>query len=174
MEVLKKYTLHGIAGGQMGTASRKYKIGVAYVYNVEGFKVVKEVYNKYGGGYSRFLITGRNLKEFINQSSLNMEEVRKENEKQRLIDLSDIMKSDTTRIKSLMIENKKAFLYLMEYEQKKGYNKSESFAIVLRDYFNHKIGFNFETEQAIIKIMVKYGYDYTTMEQARKLYRNNY
>jgi ribosome-binding ATPase YchF (GTP1/OBG family) len=174
MEVLKKYTLYGIAGGQMGTIARKYKSGVAYVYNVEGFKVVKEVYNKYGGDYTRFIITGRNLKEFIDQSSLNMEEVRKENEKQRLIDLRDIMKSDITRIKSLMIENKKGFVYFMNDAQKKGHSKAESFATVLRDFYSEFVNWNFRTEQSIIKIMVKYGYDYTTMEQARKLYRDNY
>lgn len=173
MEILKKYTLHGIAGGQMGTIARKYKTGTAYVYNVDGFEVVKEVYNKCGGGYTRFLIKGRNLKEFISQSSLNMDEVRSENEKQRLIDIKDIMKSDVTRIKKIMTDNKDAFLYFMENEQKNGYNKAESFAIVLRDYFQNKIGFSLEIEKSIIKIMVKYGYEYSTIEEARKLFKVN-
>ena len=157
----------------MGTASRQYVIGTAYVYNVEGFKVVKNVHNKtskYAGGYG-FVITGKNLKEAIVQDELNISLVNKENEKERLIDFNEIMKADTSRMVSLMTKNKKGFLHFMNHYQERGLEKAESFASTLKDFYSHKFDTVHDGE-AVVKIMIKYGYSFTTYNEAYKLFKN--
>ena len=164
MKPLKTYALQGIAGGAMGTSSYKYKTGTAYVYNIDGFNVVKEVYKN----SERFLIDGKNLEEIIITDKLDMNNVRYINEENRLKELDQIMLSDLSRVKKIMTENKEGFVYLMDHY--KDLNKAESFAGVVKDYYNNN--FNYPTDTySIIKVMVKYGYTFTTVKDAEKLFR---
>ena len=44
------------------------------------------------------------------------------------------------------------------------------FASVVQDYYSDRFDYMYDTK-AIIKVMVKYGYEFTTMEDANKLIR---
>jgi hypothetical protein len=66
-----------------------------------------------------------------------------------------------------MTDNKKGFTYLMKTV---GGSKDLSFASVVQDYYSHKFDFARDTN-SIIKVMVKYGYEFTTMADANKLIR---
>lgn len=158
------YGLTTFVGGTMGTAGYKQGAGWAYVFSVDGYKVIKNVFN---GGFESYQISGKNITEFISMDVLSMSKVEKINEKLRISLLSDIMISDLTRVKKIMTDNKKGFTYLMETV---GGSKGLSFASVVQDYYSHKFDFARDTN-SIIKVMIKYGYEFTNMIEANKLIR---
>ena len=161
---IKKYALITSAGGTMGTASRQYACGTAFVYECDGFTITKNVYNT---GEVTFNIDGNNLTESLRQESLDMEAVILEDDKQKEILLNEIMSADLTKVKNVMSANQKGFEILMPTINE---NKSIAFASVVKDYFNHL--FNYPTDtNAVIKVMIKYGYDFKTKKEAIKLFR---
>ena len=160
----KTYGLTTFVGGNMGTSGYTQGVGKAFVFDVDGYKVVKQVY--YGGSES-YQVSGKNILEYISIDVLDMSLVEATNESLRVKILSNIMKADLTRVKKIMTDNKKGFTYLMETV---GCSKDLSFASVLQDYYSHKFDFASDTK-AIIKVMIKYGYEFTTMADANKLIR---
>ena len=153
-----------VGGAGMSTAGYKRGIGWAYVFTVNGYKVTKNVFD---GGNESYNISGKNIVNCISMDVLNMLEVEKINENLRVELLSTIMNADLTRVKKIMTDNKKGFTYLMENV---GGSKGLAFASVLKDYYSNKFYFTIDTN-AIIKVMVKYGYEFTTMADANKLIR---
>ena len=160
----KTYGLTTFIGGNMGTSGYKQGVGKAFVFNVDGYKVVKQVY--YNGSES-YQVTGKNIVDYISMDILDMSKVELVNENLRVELLSTIMNADLTRVKKIMTDNKKGFTYLMETV---GGSKDLSFASVVQDYYSHKFDFASDTN-SIIKVMVKYGYEFTTMADANKLIR---
>ena len=161
---IKSYGLTTFIGGNMGTSGYTSSIGKGFVFNVDGYKVVKKVF--YDGGES-YNVSGKNIVDYISMKVLDMSEVELANENLRVELLSTIMDADLTNVKKIMTDNKKGFTYLMELV---GGSKELSFASVVKDYYYHKFDFARDTN-SIIKIMVKYGYGFTTMENANKLIR---
>tara|TARA_R110000765_G_scaffold396244_1_gene490052 strand:- start:178 stop:687 length:510 start_codon:yes stop_codon:yes gene_type:complete len=160
----KTYGLTTFVGGNMGTSGYTQGVGKAFVFDVDGYKVVKQVY--YNGNES-YQVSGKNILDYISMKVLDMSEVGLVNENLRVELLSTIMNADLTSVKKIMTDNKKGFTYLMETV---GGSKDLSFASVVQDYYSHKFDFARDTN-SIIKVMVKYGYEFTTMADANKLIR---
>tara|TARA_R110000796_G_scaffold159580_1_gene276414 strand:+ start:178 stop:690 length:513 start_codon:yes stop_codon:yes gene_type:complete len=164
-EAKKVYGLTQFVGGAgMSTAGYTRGIGWAYVFDVNGYKVTKNVFD---GGYESYSIIGKNIVDCISMDVLNMSDVEKINEKLRVKLLSTIMNADLTSVIKIMADNKKGFTYFMNNV---GGSKDLSFASVVQDYYSHKFNFVKDTN-AIIKVMIKYGYEFTTMANANKLIR---
>jgi hypothetical protein len=142
--------------------------GKAFVFNVNGFKIVKEVRKN----STKFLISGNNIKEQAVFNKLDIKNIDSLNETAKKNQLTEIMNTDITEIKKVMNNNKKAFIYFMKDNTSKGMNKSEAFATTIKEFLSDKFNFNYETEKAIIKVMIKYGYEFTTTEEATKLFKN--
>tara|TARA_R110000850_G_scaffold198381_1_gene324635 strand:- start:128 stop:646 length:519 start_codon:yes stop_codon:yes gene_type:complete len=166
-EAKRVYGLTTFVGGTMGTAGYKQSAGWAYVFSVDGYKIIKNVFN---GGFESYQISGKNITEFISMDVLSMSEVDIINEKLRVDLLSDIMISDLTRVKNIMTTNKDGFTFFMKGLIGKGLSKDIAFANVVKDYYSDKFYFTIDTN-SIIKVMVKYGYEFTTMADANKLIR---
>lgn len=160
----RTYGLTTFIGGVMGTSGYTQGIGKAFVFDVDGYKVVKQVFFN---GSESYQVSGKNIIESISMDVLDMSEVELVNEKLRVKLLSNIMNTDLTRVKSIMNDYKKGFIHFME---KVGGSKDLAFASVLKDYYSQEFDFSMDTN-AIIKVMVKYGYEFTTMDNANKLIR---
>ena len=160
----KTYGLTTYVGGNMGTSGYTQAIGKAYVFNVEGYKVVKQVFYT---GEEQFQVSGKNILEYITIDVLDMSFVEATNEALRVERLSAIMGADLTRVKKIMTDNKKGFTYLMGVV---GGSKDLCFASVVQDYYSDRFCYMRDTD-AIIKVMVKYGYEFTNMIEANKLIR---
>tara|TARA_R110000796_G_scaffold187080_1_gene303978 strand:+ start:125 stop:634 length:510 start_codon:yes stop_codon:yes gene_type:complete len=160
----KTYGLTTFVGGNMGTSGYRQGVGKAFVFDIDGYKVVKQVY--YSGSES-YQVSGKNILEYISMDVLDMSLVEAINESLRVELLSTIMNSDLTRVKKIMTDNKKGFTYLMDDI---GGSKDLSFASVVQDYYSHLFEYIIDTNP-IIKVMVKYGYEFTTMAEANKLIR---
>ena len=167
-EALKTYGISNYVGGVMGTSGYHQPVGRAYVFNVKGFKVTKNVF------YSKeisYQILGKNIKDIVYMKSLDMNKVEYINESLRLVLLGEIMSSDLRQVKDIMSANKKGFLYLMNHvQEEEKLSKDLAFASVVKDYYSHKFEYVRNTN-AIIKVMIKYGYELTTKEEAEKLIR---
>tara|TARA_R110001632_G_C11112955_1_gene392644 strand:+ start:44 stop:556 length:513 start_codon:yes stop_codon:yes gene_type:complete len=161
----KVYGLTQFVGGAgMSTVGYTRGIGWAYVFDVNGYKVTKNVFD---GGYESYSIIGKNIFQNISMEVLDMSSVEATNESLRVELLSTIMDADLTRVIKVMTDNKKGFTYLMGNIDS---SKDLSFASVVQDYYSDKFDFTRDTN-AIIKVMVKYGYEFTTMANANKLIR---
>ena len=151
----------------INSSYRKKDCGDAYVFDVEGYKVVKNVYFN---GTINYVVSGKNIIDAITFSDLNMLEIEKINEKLRLSILSKIMESDLTRVKKVMNENKKGFIFFMEHLMNEGTSKDLAFGEVVRDYYSDSFDYYTDTN-AIVKVMIKYGYKFTSMAEVNKLIR---
>ena len=160
----RTYGLTTFVGGNMGTSGYTSSEGKAFVFNVNGYEVVKKVF--YNGSES-YNVSGKNIVNYISMDVLDMSLVEATNESLRVELLSTIMNADLTRVKKIMTDNKKGFTCLMETV---GGSKDLSFASVVQDYYSNKFDFARDTN-AIIKVMVKYGYEFTTIANANKLIR---
>ena len=161
---IRTYGLTTFIGGNMGTSGYTQGVGKAFVFNVDGYKVVKQVFYT---GDEQFQVSGKNILDYITIDVLDMSYVEATNEALRVELLSTIMKADLSRVKKIMTDNKKGFTYLMGVV---GGSKDLCFASVVQDYYSHKFDLIEDTD-AIIKVMVKYGYEFTTMADANKLIR---
>jgi hypothetical protein len=141
--------------------------GDAYVFDIDGYKVVKNVY--YSGKVD-YVVSGKNITEATRTDVLDMLEIENTNEKLRLDILSNIMNTDLTRVKDIMTKNKKGFIYFMEHLISEGLTKDLAFASVIKDFYADEFNYHEDTN-AIIKIMVKYGYEFTSIKEANKLIR---
>tara|TARA_B110000285_G_C14772421_1_gene444615 strand:+ start:76 stop:585 length:510 start_codon:yes stop_codon:yes gene_type:complete len=161
---IRTYGLTTFIGGNMGTSGYTQGVGKAFVFNVDGYKVVKQVFYT---GDEQFQVSGKNILDYITIDVLDMSYVEATNEALRVELLSTIMKADLSRVKKIMTDNKKGFTYLMGVV---GGSKDLCFASVVQDYYSDRFAFEYDTN-AIIKVMVKYGYEFTTMADANKLIR---
>ena len=161
---IKTYGVTNYIGGNMGQSGYFQNIGKAFVFNVDGYEVIKHVFYT---GEERFEISGKNILEYISMDVLDMSSVEAANEALRVETLSTIMDADLTRVKKIMTDNKKGFTYLMDVV---GGSKDLCFASVVQDYYSDRFDLSIDIN-AIIKVMVKYGYEFTTMAEADKLIR---
>ena len=161
---LRTYGLTTFIGGNMGTSGYTQGVGKAFVFNVDGYKVVKQVFYT---GEEQYQVSGNNILEYITIDVLDMSFVEATNEALRIELLSNIMKADLARVKKIMTDNKKGFTYLMGVV---GGSKDLCFASVVQDYYSDRFCYMRDTD-AIIKVMIKYGYEFTTMADANKLIR---
>ena len=164
---IKTYGLTQFIGGNMGTSGYRQGIGKAFVFHIDGYTVVKKTY------YDRctyYEVSGKNIIDYISMKVLDMSEVDLVNENLRVDLLSTIMNADLTRVKNIMTTNKKGFTLFMENLTTENLSKDLSFASVIQDYYFHKFDFSIDTN-AIIKVMIKYGYEFTNMLDANKLIR---
>ena len=164
---IKTYGLTEYVGGNMGTSGYTQGVGKAYVFNVDGYKVVKNV--SYCG-YERYMVSGKNITDYISMEVLDMSEVESANEALRVELLSTIITTDLSKVVGVMTDNKKGFTLFMDNLMTEGLSKDLAFASVVKDYYSHKFDYVRDTN-AIIKVMVKYGYEFTNMIEANKLIR---
>jgi hypothetical protein len=161
----KVYGLTQFVGGAgLSTAGYTRGIGWAYVFDVNGYKVTKNVYDS---GHESYSIIGKNILQNISMEVLDMSLVEATNESLRVELLSTIMDADLTRVIKVMTDNKEGFTFFMGNIDS---SKDLSFASVVKDYYSKNFHFPTDTN-AIIKVMVKYGYEFTTMANANKLIR---
>lgn len=170
---IRTFGLINHVGGNMGTASYPVAVGKGYVFNVDGYKVIKEEF--YNGRVS-YVISGKNILESYNDTIsmvdvLDMNKVEAINDGLRAELLSNIMNSDLTRLVKFMTDNKKGFTFLMGNLMSEGLSKDLAFASVVKDYYSHEFNYLRDTN-SILKVMVKYGYKFTNMIEANKLIRN--
>lgn len=168
----RTYGLTDYVGGTMGTSGYKQASGKAYVFNVEGYKVTKKVLFT---GHVSYVVSGKNILDTytttISMEVLDMDKVKAINEGLRVELLSTIMDADLSKVKNIMTINKKGFLYFMNHVQStKGLSKDLAFAHVIKNYYAEQFDYVRDTK-AIIKVMVKYGYEFTNMAEANKLIR---
>ena len=171
MKLIKKYELSGVAGGTMGTASYQYVIGTAFVYSLDGFKITKRVFNK---GGKDFLVEGNSIheSEFLMLDTLDIDYINKVNEERRLLELNSIMDADLKRVIIFMKENEKGFKHFMNYFQTElNQNKSESFLNTVKDFYRDNFSLPYDTN-SIIKIMIKYGYEFKSRKEIINLINN--
>ena len=83
-------------------------IGKAFVFNVDGYKVVKQVFCD---GEEQYQVSGNNILEYITIDTLDMSFVEATNEALRVEILSTIMDADLTRVKKIMTDNKNIKLH---------------------------------------------------------------
>lgn len=166
-ESKRKYGLtQFVSGAGMSTSGYTRGIGWAYVFDLDEYEVIKNVYND---GFENYIISGKNITESVTLNFFDMIEVEKINEKLRVELLSEIMTSDLTRVKKIMTINKEGFTFFMKNLIDKGISKDIAFANVCRDYYNKN--FIYSDIKAIIKVMVKYGYNFTSMKDVINLVR---
>ena len=166
-KAINTYGIISHVGGVMGTATRPVIVGKAYVFNIDGYKVIKEVI----GEESNYKITGKNITETIYRDVFDMNKINSINNKLRNDIVSKIMASDLTRVKNVMNTNKKGFLHFMNnLQDTKGLSKDLAFADVVKDFYSDEFNHPYDTN-AIIKVMIKYGYKFNTMADANKLIR---
>lgn len=162
----KKYGLTTfVHGAGLSTSGYTRGIGWGYVFDVDGYKVVKKVFHD---GNETYEISGKNIIDIISMDVLNMKEVEKINEKLRVELLSNIMSCDLTSVKKIMSDNKKGFIFFMDNLISEGLSKDLAFANVVKDYYSNVFDYRTQTN-AIIKVMVNYGYNFTSMKEANKL-----
>ena len=163
MKKVKTYKTYGIAGGTMGTSSRKYTNGIAKVYFFNGFTVTKFFNTKKDFKYLQiegFFIDGFNCKgeKYISTNNLiNWSDVELLNKACKNDWLKMVMDVDITSEINQMKENEEAFKYFLNhYQTKLNLTKAEAFKEVLKmNIINVK---PFSTE----KIMIKYGHNFTS------------
>jgi hypothetical protein len=166
---IRKFGLTDTVSGY-GSSSLYYTVGIGwgYVFNVEGYRVVKNVYSKRA---TEYVVSGKNITEKVTLKTFDMNEINRINEGLRLELVSDIMSSDLTRVKGIMTKNKKGFMHFMDYKMnEEGLEKGLAFGEVVRDFYNNDFIYS-EDEKAIIKVMIMYGYEFTNMKDARKIIR---
>jgi hypothetical protein len=164
MKLTKKYALTGIAGGTMGTASYKYVMGTAFVYTLNGFQITKRVFNKNGVD---FLVEGNSIdkSDMLRLETLDLDYINTINEERRLLELNEILKSDLSRVIRIMKENEKGFKHFMNYfKNENGLNKSNSFLSTVKSFYKPQFTFSHDTN-AIIKVMIKYGYEFKSRKE---------
>ena len=172
-DAIKTFGLVDHVGGNMGTASYPTAVGKGYVFNVDGYKVIK---NEFYNGKVSYVISGKNILESYNDTIymvdvLDMNKVKEINDVLKAGLLSNIMNSDLTRLVKFMSDNKKGFTFLMGNLMSEGLSKDLAFASVVKDYYSHEFNYSRDTN-SILKVMVKYGYEFTNMIEANKLIRN--
>jgi hypothetical protein len=161
MKKINTYKTYGIAGGTMGTASRKYIDGFASVYTYNGFTITK-FFNEKGEFKSLdvkgFFIDGFNCKGESYTSldeDINWNEVNCLNEACKNDWLKRVMAVDITSEINQMKQNEEAFKYFLNhYQTTLGFTKAEAFRETLKmNIINAK-------PLATEKIMIKYGHDF--------------
>jgi len=163
----RTYGLTQIIGGNMGTQAHRSPVGKAFVFNVKGFKVVKNIFYT---GFVSYEVSGKNIIDYISMKVLDMSFIEATNESLRVELLSTIMNADLTNVVNVMTTNKKGFALFMDNLMTEGLSKDLAFASVVQDYYGYKFDFARDTN-GIIKVMVKYGYKFTNMIEANKLIR---
>ena len=162
----KKYGLTTfVHGAGLSTVGYTRGIGWGYVFDLDGYKVVKKVFND---GSETYDVSGKNIIDTISMDVLNMIEVEKINEKLRVDLISNIMSCDLTIVKKIMSDNQKGFVFFMDNLISEGLSKDLAFANTVKDYYSNIFDYRTQTN-AIIKVMIKYGYNFTSMEEANKL-----
>ena len=87
------------------------------------------------------------------------------NEEKRLLELNEILKSDLSRVIRIMKENEKGFKHFMNYfKNENGLNKSDSFLSTVKSFYKPQFTFSHDTN-AIIKVMIKYGYEFKSRKE---------
>ena len=166
-KAINTYGIIANVGGTMGTATRPVVVGKAYVFNVDGYKVIKEVIAK----ESNYKITGKNITETFYTDVFHINKINSINSELRNNIVSKIMAADLTRVKNVMNTNKKGFLHFMNnLQDTKGLSKDLAFAEVVKDFYSDEFNHPYDTN-AIIKVMIKYGYKFNNMAEANKLIR---
>jgi hypothetical protein len=169
MKELKTYKTYGIAGGTMGTTSRKYNDGFARVYSLNGFTITK-FFNTKGQFKSLtvkgFFIDGFNLMgETYNSTNetIDWKQVNFLNNTCKNDWLKKVMAVDITSEINQMKENEEAFKYFLNhYQTTLGFTKAEAFKETLKmNIINVK-------PLATEKIMMKYGHDFKTANSLTK------
>ena len=84
---IKTYGVTNYIGGNMGQSGYFQNIGKAFVFNVDGYEVIKHVFYT---GEERFEISGKNILEYISMDVLDMSLVEAINESLR-VELSIII-----------------------------------------------------------------------------------
>lgn len=174
MVLVKTATYTGVAGGNMGTISRKYVAGNKNTYQKDGF-IIDEFVPRNDLRQNQtitYVVTGfaddesLSFDNSIDWSKVNNKVLAIRNQELRVIESTGL----TTAIQ-FMAENKAGFIKIIEHIQC-NYNlpKPLAFLNVIKDFYND-YSYIF-TIEVIAKIMIKYGYDFKSLKEIRNLYYN--
>jgi hypothetical protein len=174
MVLVKTSIYTGVAGGNMGTISRKYVAGKKNTYQKDGF-IVDEFIPRNDLKQDQtitYVIRGFADDESLSfDNSIDWSKVNNKVLSIRNQELSLIESTDLTKAIQFMKENKDGFVKIMKHIQDT-YNLSKSltFLNVIKDFYRNN-GFVF-TIEVIAKIMIKYGYEFKSLKEIRNLYYN--
>jgi hypothetical protein len=174
MVLVKTGIYTGVAGGNMGTISRKYVAGKKNTYQKNGF-IIDEFIPRNELKQDQtitYVITGFADDESLSfDNSIDWSKVNNKVLSIRNQELSLIESTDLTKAIQFMKENKDGFVKIMKHIQDT-YNLSKSltFLNVIKDFYRNN-GFVF-TIEVIAKIMIKYGYEFKSLKEIRNLYYN--
>lgn len=172
MVLIKNGTYIGIAGGTMGTISRKYIAGAKNTYQKDGF-IIDEYIPRNDIKQDKtisYVVKGfSNNKSLSFDNAIDWSEVFNKVVEIRNNELSVINATDLTEAIKFMTENKAGFVKIIEHFQY-NYNLSKPLAFLnaIKDFYNG-YGYIF-TIEVIAKIMIKYGYDFKSLKEIRDLY----
>ena len=172
MVLTKTGIYNGIAGGNMGTVSRKYVAGKKNTYKKDEF-IIEELVPRNDLKQNQtisYIVRGFADDEFLCfDNVIDWNEVNKKVDRIRAKELNIIESTDLTEAIQFMKENEAGFIKIMKHIQD-SYNMSKPLAFLnlIKDYYNRN-NFIF-TIEVVSKIMIKYGYDFKSLKEIRNLY----
>jgi len=172
MLIIKTGVYTGIAGGNMGTVSRKYVAGKKNTYKKDEF-IIDEFIPRTDLKQNQtisYIVKGFADDEILCfDTAIDWNDVENKVFEIRSKELSLISSTDLTKAIKFMQENEVGFVKIMKHIEE-NYNMSKPLAFLntIKDYYSNN-GFIF-TIEVIAKIMVKYGYDFKSLKEIRNLY----
>lgn len=174
MVLIKTGTYTGVAGGNMGTISRKYVAGKKNTYQKDGF-IIDEFIPRNDLKQDQtisYIIKGFADDEVLGfENAIDWIEVYNKVVEIRNQELMVIEATDLTKAIQFMKENEVGFVKIIKHIQDT-YNVSKPLAFLnaIKDFYND-YAYIF-TIEVIAKIMIKYGYDFKSLKEIRNLYYN--
>ena len=161
-----------IAGGNMGTVSRKYVAGTINTYKKDEFIIEERIPRNDLKQCQTITYVVRGFADYeylCFDNVINWNEVNKKVDEIRNKELNIITSTDLTKAIQFMKENEVGFIKIMKHIQDT-YNMSKPLAFLnlIKDFYKNN-SFIF-TIEVISKIMIKYGYDFKSLKEIRNLY----
>ncbi len=172
MVLIKTDTYTGVAGGNMGSISRKYVAGKKNTYQKDGF-IIQEFIPRNDLKQDQtvsYIIKGFADDELlVFNNSIDWMVVYNKVAEIRIQELSVIQSTDLTKAIQFMKENEFGFIKIIKHIQDT-YTMSKPLAFLnaIKDYYKNN-DFIF-TIEVMAKIMIKYGYDFKSLKEIRNLY----
>ena len=172
MELIKSDNYTAIAGGTMGAIARPYVAGKRNAYKKGEFTILEFIpYLDIKQDHTIYYI----VKGFADNDVLRFEKaidwnaVAEKVNDVRNNELNTIKSTDLKNAIEFMKENEVGFIKFMGHMQdNNGLSKPLAFLQVIKDFYADNS--HIFTIEVIAKIMIKYGYDFKSLQEMRELY----
>lgn len=169
MTLIKSEKYYGVAGGAMGTISRKYVAGVMNKYKKDSFIIFEFIPRNdlKQDQTKKYIVKGFSNDDSIDfYNSINWNDVYNKVNEIKNEELNIINTTDITKAIKFMYDNKNAMVKFMDSYK---IEKSLAFLNMIKDFYSEYYMTIF-TIEVIAKIMIKYGYNFKSLKEIRELY----